>query len=255
MFMDTASEGHSAERKAALQRRVQKMTAKILVIVPAYNEENSLPAVIRDLKVHSPGVDVLVVDDGSHDATPRVAEGMDVNVLKLPFNLGIGGAMQSGYLYADRQGYDIAVQFDGDGQHVASEIEKLLGPITSGSADIAVGSRFLMPGGYQAPLSRKIGMRIFSFLLSRILGTRVTDTTSGFRAANRRGIEYFSQHYPEDYPEVETLVLLHKKGFRIIEVPVMMCERTGGRSSITTVRSAYYMVKVLLAILVDLLKK
>ena len=184
-----------------------------------------------------------------------VAAELGVTVLRLPFNLGIGGAMQAGYLYADRQGYDIAVQFDGDGQHKAAEIEKLLQPVVSGSADIAAGSRFLIPGGYQAPLPRKAGMWIFSFLLSRILGTRVTDTTSGFRAANRRVIEYFAQHYPEDYPEVEALVLLHKRGVRIIEVPVMMRERTEGRSSITPIRSVYYMVKVILAVLVDLLKK
>ena len=227
----------------------------ILIIVPAYNEEKSLPGVIQDITDHAAYADVLVVDDGSRDGTARLAASLGVNVLSLPFNLGIGGAMQAGYLYADRQGYDIAIQFDGDGQHKAGEIEKLLGPITSGSADIVAGSRFLIPGGYQAPLSRKIGMLIFSFLLSRILGTHVTDTTSGFRAANRRVIEYFARHYPEDYPEVETLVLLHKKRFRIAEVPVMMCERTGGRSSITAVRSVYYMVKVLLAILVDLLKK
>lgn len=227
----------------------------ILIIVPAYNEEKSLPGVIQDINDHAAYADVLVVDDGSRDETARLAASLGVNVLSLPFNLGIGGAMQAGYLYADRQGYDIAVQFDGDGQHKAGEIEKLLGPITSGSADIVAGSRFLIPGGYQAPLSRKIGMLIFSFLLSRILGTHVTDTTSGFRAANRRVIEYFARHYPEDYPEVETLVLLHKKHFRITEVPVLMCERTGGRSSITAVRSVYYMVKVLLAILVDLLKK
>jgi glycosyltransferase involved in cell wall biosynthesis len=227
----------------------------ILIIIPAYNEEKSLPGVIQDIKDHAAYADALVVDDGSCDGTARLAAGLGVNVLSLPFNLGIGGAMQAGYLYADRQGYDIAVQFDGDGQHVASEIEKLLQPIISGSADIAAGSRFLIPGGYQAPRSRKIGMLIFSFLLSQILRTRVTDTTSGFRAANRRVIEYFARHYPEDYPEVEILVLLHKKGFRITEVPVMMRERTGGRSSITAVRSVYYMVKVLLAILVDLLKK
>ncbi len=228
---------------------------KILVIVPAYNEEKSLPGVVLDLREHAASADVLVVDDGSRDATARIAVELGVTVLRLPFNLGIGGAMQAGYLYADRQGYDVAVQFDGDGQHKAEEIEKLLQPIASGSADIVAGSRFLIPGGYQAPLTRKIGMWIFSFLLSRILDTRVTDTTSGFRAANRRVIEYFSRHYPEDYPEVETLVLLHKKGNRILEVPVMMRERTGGRSSITATRSVYYMVKVLLAVLVDVFKK
>lgn len=226
-----------------------------LIIVPAYNEEKSLPGVVRDLRKHAAYADVLVVDDGSSDATARIAKELGVNVLRLPFNLGIGGAMQAGYLYAERQGYDIAVQFDGDGQHKAEEIEKLLRPVVSGSADIATGSRFLIPGGYQAPFTRKMGMWIFSSLLSRILGTRVTDTTSGFRAANRRVIEYFAQHYPEDYPEVETLVLLHKKGNRIVEVPVMMRERIEGRSSITATRSAYYMVKVLLAVLVDLFKK
>jgi glycosyltransferase involved in cell wall biosynthesis len=231
------------------------MIMNILAIVPSYNEEKSLPDVIRDLKEHAPEVDVLVVDDGSHDATARVADELGVNALKLPFNLGIGGAMQAGYLYADRQGYDIAVQFDGDGQHLASEIGALLAPIREGTADIVAGSRFLVPGGYQAPLSRKIGMWVFSFLVSRILGMRVTDTTSGFRAANRRVIEYFSRHYPEDYPEVETLVLLHKNGFRTMEVPVAMRERTRGRSSITAVRAVYYMIKVVLAVFVDLLKK
>jgi glycosyltransferase involved in cell wall biosynthesis len=228
---------------------------KILMIVPAYNEEKSLPGVIQDLRNHAAYADVLVVDDGSCDATAHIATKLGVSVLRLPFNLGIGGAMQAGYLYADRQGYDIAVQFDGDGQHIAAEIGKLLQCITSGSADIVAGSRFLIPGGYQTPATRKVGMWIFSFLLSRILGMRVTDTTSGFRAANRPVIEYFAQHYPEDYPEVETLVLVHKKHFRINEVPVMMRERTGGRSSITAVRSVYYMIKVLLAVLVDLLKK
>ncbi len=228
---------------------------KILVIVPAYNEEKSLPGVIRDLKAHAPDIDVLVVDDGSQDATPHILDKADANVVNLPFNLGIGGAMQAGYLYADRQGYDIAVQFDGDGQHMAEEIEKLLRPLTSDAADLVVGSRFLTRGGYSAPLPRKIGIWIFSFLLSRILDTRVTDTTSGFRAANRRVIEYFARHYPEDYPEVETLVLLHKRGFRILEVSTAMRGRTGGRSSITPVRSAYYMVKVVLAVFVDLLKK
>ena len=227
----------------------------ILIIVPAYNEEKSLPGVVQDLRKHAAYADVLVVDDGSCDATARIAAELGVTVLRLPFNLGIGGAMQVGYLYAERQGYDVAVQFDGDGQHKAEEIEKLLQPIISGSADIAAGSRFLTPGGYQAPFSRKIGIWIFSFLLSRILGTRVTDTTSGFRAANRRVIEYFARFYPEDYPEVETLVLLHKKGDRIIEVPVMMRGRAEGRSSITAACSVYYMVKVILAVLVDLFKK
>jgi hypothetical protein len=163
--------------------------------------------------------------------------------------------MQAGYLYAQEEGYDVAVQFDGDGQHLAKEIEKLLRPVLEGRADLVVGSRFLNQGKYNATAFRKIGIWIFSSVLSRILGMPVTDSTSGFRAANRRVIEFFSRTYPDDYPEVEALVLLHKAKLRVAEVPVSMRERTGGKSSITPIRSAYYMIKVLLAIFIDLLKK
>ena len=228
---------------------------KLLIIVPAYNEEASLPGVILDLRKNIPSADVLVVNDGSRDATARVARELGVTVLDLPFNLGIGGAMQAGYQYAAQNGYNVAVQFDGDGQHIATEIEKLLRPLSAGTADIVVGSRFLEPGDYRAPAFRGIGIWIFSFVLSRILETAVTDSTSGFRAANRRVIEFFSRIYPDDYPEVEALVLLHKVDLRMAEVPVAMRERTGGTSSITPVRSVYYMTKVLLAILIDLMKK
>jgi glycosyltransferase involved in cell wall biosynthesis len=228
---------------------------KTLIIVPAYNEEESLPGVIRDLRENIGFADILVVNDGSRDATARTAQEMDVSVLSLPFNLGIGGAMQAGYLYAQEEGYDVAVQFDGDGQHLAKEIEKLLRPVLEGRADLVVGSRFLNQGKYNATAFRKIGIWIFSSVLSRILGMPVTDSTSGFRAANRRVIEFFSRTYPDDYPEVEALVLLHKAKLRIAEVPVSMRERTGGKSSITPIRSAYYMIKVLLAIFIDLLKK
>jgi len=227
----------------------------LLIIVPAYNEEASLPGVIQDLREHVPAADVLVVNDGSSDATALVARKLGVPVLDLPFNLGIGGAMQAGYLYAERNAYDIAVQFDGDGQHLASEIKKLLDPLEAKQADLVVGSRFLAIGGYKAPVFRKMGIGIFSFVLSRILGTTVTDSTSGFRAANRRVIEFFAHTYPDDYPEVEALVLLHKVGLRMAEVPVAMRGRTGGRSSITPIRSLYYMTKVLMAIFIDLMKK
>jgi glycosyltransferase involved in cell wall biosynthesis len=228
---------------------------KILVIVPAYNEEASLPGVIRDLGEHIPTADVLVVNDGSRDATVQVARKLGVTVLDLPFNLGIGGAVQAGFLYAERNAYDIAVQFDGDGQHLAGEIIKLLEPLTAKQADIVVGSRFLTIGGYKAPVFRKLGIGIFSFVLSRILGMTVTDSTSGFRAANRRVIEFFAHTYPDDYPEVEALVLLHKAGMRMTEVAITMRERTGGKSSITPIRSVYYMTKVLMAIFIDLMKK
>ncbi len=228
---------------------------KILIIVPAYNEEESLPGVIRDLRENVPSAHVLVVNDGSRDRTAAVARELGVTVLDLTFNLGIGGAVQTGYLYAQRNFYDIAVQFDGDGQHRAGEIKKLLKPLEAKQADLIVGSRFLDVGGYKAPVFRKMGIGIFSFVLSRILGMTVTDSTSGFRAANRRVIEFFAHTYPDDYPEVEALVLMHKAGLRMAEVAITMSERTGGRSSITPIRSVYYMTKVLMAIFIDLMKK
>ncbi len=227
----------------------------VLIIVPAYNEEESLPGVIRDLREQVPSADVLVINDGSSDGTSRIARERGIKVLDLPYNLGIGGAVQAGYLYASQGGYDIAVQFDGDGQHVAAEIKKMIEPLESGRVDLAIGSRFLDQGKYRTSVFRKVGIWIFSFVLSRILGMNVTDSTSGFRAANRKVIDFFSQRYPDDYPEVESLVLLHKIGMRMQEVPVAMRERTGGRSSITPARSVYYMTKVLIAIFIDLLKK
>ena len=230
-------------------------SAKILVIIPAYNEEKSLPGVIADLRKHAPHADVIVVDDGSQDGTARTARECSVTVLRLPFNLGIGGAMQTGYRYAARYGYDIAVQFDGDGQHLAEEIAALMTALQSGTADIVVGSRFLLKTEYRASFFRRIGIWIFSTVLSRILGIQVTDTTSGFRAVNRDVIRFFAGTYPEDYPEVESLVLLHRAGLRIAEAPVKMRVRSEGKSSITPLRSLYYMVKVLLAVTIDLMKK
>jgi glycosyltransferase involved in cell wall biosynthesis len=228
---------------------------KILIIIPAFNEEVSLPGVMQDLRNHAPDADILVVDDGSSDRTAAVARQTGVNVASLPYNLGIGGAMQTGYQYARNNGYQIAIQFDGDGQHMAAEIGELLDLLRQGRADIVVGSRFLKRGEYRPTFFRKVGIWIFSTVLSAILGMPVTDTTSGFRAVNRRVIEFFARAYPEDYPEVESLVLLHRAGMTIAEVPVRMRDRTGGRSSITPIRSAYYMIKVLLAVFVDLMKK
>ncbi|MHB8846026.1 MAG: glycosyltransferase family 2 protein [Nitrospirota bacterium] len=228
---------------------------KILIIIPAYNEEQSLPGVIADLKQYVPDADILVINDGSRDRTTDVARKAGVKVAVLPFNLGIGGAMQTGYRYAHANGYDCAIQFDGDGQHLAEEIAILLELLRAGKADLVVGSRFLDRGDYRPPFFRRIGIWIFSTFLSAILGMTVTDTTSGFRAANRRVIENFARAYPEDYPEVESLVLLHRAGLAIAEAPVRMRDRTAGRSSITPIRSAYYMIKVLLAVFIDLLKK
>lgn len=228
---------------------------KILIIVPAYNEEESLQGVIQDLRSHVPQADILVVDDGSCDRTATVARQSGVKLASLAFNLGIGGAMQTGFQYARTNGYDMAIQFDGDGQHLAAEVGILLAVLQKGRADIVIGSRFLKRGDYRPSFFRKIGISIFSTVLSAIIGIPVTDTTSGFRAVNRRVIEFFARVYPDDYPEVESLVLLHHAGMIIAEAPVQMRDRTGGRSSITPIRSAYYMVKVLLAVFIDLLKK
>lgn len=228
---------------------------KILIIIPAFNEQASIQGVLSAVKKHLPGADIVVVNDGSADATALIAEKEGVVVLNHPYNMGIGATMQTGYKYASRKGYEIAVQVDADGQHPADQIEKLIEPVAKGRADLVVGSRFLGAGDYKPSLARGAGISIFSNVVSAIIRERVTDTTSGFRAAGRRCIDFFAGHYPDDYPEVEALVLLHKKGFSIMEVPVRMSEREGGRSSITPIRSVYYMVKVLLAIFVDLLKK
>ncbi|WKZ33127.1 MAG: glycosyltransferase family 2 protein [Thermodesulfobacteriota bacterium] len=228
---------------------------KILVIIPAFNEEASIGGVISLVRKHAPGADIVVVNDGSSDRTGAVAEGLGVTVLNHIYNLGIGATMQTGYKYALRRGYDIAVQVDGDGQHPADQIIDLVRPVAEGKAEMVVGSRFLGMGEYRPSIARSAGMVFFSRLVSAIIRERMTDTTSGFRAAGRSCIEFFSSRYPDDYPEVEALVLLHKKGFRVMEVPVEMAKRAGGRSSITPMKSVYYMAKVLLAILVDLIKR
>jgi len=231
------------------------MKHKLLIIIPAFNEEATIEGVIASIKRHVPGSDIVVVNDGSRDRTAERAASGGAVVLSHLYNLGIGATMQTGYKYAQLHGYDIAVQVDADGQHPAEQIERLVKPVMEGKADLVVGSRFLGEGDYRPSIARGAGMVFFSNLVSAIIRAKITDTTSGFRAAGKRCIEYFSSRYPDDYPEVEALVLLHKKGFSIMEVPVSMAERAGGRSSITPLRSVYYMVKVLLAILVDLMKK
>lgn len=231
------------------------MNPKLLIIIPAFNEEATISNVVASIKKHVPYADIVVVNDGSRDSTALKAAGSGAVVLNHLYNLGIGATVQTGYKYAQSRGYDIAVQVDADGQHPADQIEQLIRPVVEGRADMVVGSRFLGEGDYRPSLARGAGMVFFSRLVSAIIKERVTDTTSGFRAAGRECIAFFSNRYPDDYPEVEALVLLHKKGFSIMEVPVTMSERAGGRSSITPARSVYYMVKVLLAILVDLVKK
>jgi len=228
---------------------------KTLIIIPTYNEELSIAGVIEDVRTTLPEADIVVIDDGSLDRTLAVARAAGVTVVSLPFNMGIGAAVQTGYVYARRNGYDIAVQFDGDGQHRADQLEKLLMPLKLGNADVVIGSRFLGKGTYVAEMHRYAGIAILSNIISLCIRHRITDPTSGFRAINADVIRFFSDYYPEDYPEPEAIVLLSKAEFRILEIPVLMRQRMIGSSSITLLRGVYYMGKVLLAILVDMLKK
>ncbi len=227
-----------------------------VAIVPALNEEHTVPHVIDELRAFDPGLDVVVVDDGSTDGTAAVAAAKGAHVLRLPFNLGIGGAVQTGFRFAFEQGYDLAVRVDGDGQHDPGQLSRILEPVLRDEADIVVGSRFAAAeGGYRSTRSRRLGIRVLAAVVSRIVGQRVTDTTSGFQALNRRGIALFARDYPHDYPEVEATVMVFRHRLRLQEVPVSMRERGGGNSSITALRSIYYMVKVLLAIFVGLFRR
>jgi len=238
--------GSFAERLAGLRR---------IAVVPALNEEANVGRVIDELRAFDAGMEVVVVDDASIDATAAVAEAHGAHVVRLPFNLGIGGAVQTGYRYAFEHGFDIAVQVDGDGQHDPSQLPLILEPLLEDDADVVVGSRFSGDGAFRSTPARRIGIQIFARLVSAVVRQRVTDTTSGFRAINRKAIALFAADYPHDYPEVEATVMSVKHKLRLREVPVAMRERGGGRSSITAARSIYYMAKVLLAIFVGLFRR
>jgi glycosyltransferase involved in cell wall biosynthesis len=226
-----------------------------IAIVPAYREEGAIAAVVAEIRAFDPGLDVVVVDDGSPDGTGAAARAAGAAVVRLPFNLGIGGAVQTGFKYALAGGYDLAVRLDGDGQHDPTELPKLIGPVLAGEADIVVGSRFAGAGGYRAPLARRIGIGFFARVVSLLVRQRVTDTTSGFQALNRKGIALFAADYPHDYPEVEATVMVVRHRLRLLEVPVRMREREHGSSSITALRSAYYVIKVLLALFIGLFRR
>ena len=229
-----------------------KTNKKILIIIPAYNEEESIGRIIDNIKNHMPHADILVINDGSGDATSKVARQKNILVIDLPFNLGIGGTMQTGYRFAKEGGYEIAVQCDGDGQHPAYQIKNLISLLFEARADLVVGSRFLKKFSYRSNISRQIGIILFSKLLSFITKTKLTDTTCGFRALNKKAINLFSDYYPYDYPEVEALVLAHKGGLKIKEMPIRIHPRKQGNSSIGFLGSFYYAVKVFLAVLIDL---
>jgi glycosyltransferase involved in cell wall biosynthesis len=227
---------------------------KRLVIVPAFNEEKSIGQVVDDILGCGLGFDVVVIDDGSQDRSAEIARARGARVIKLPFNLGIGGAVQTGLKFALRHGYDVAIQIDGDGQHVPAEIPNLLAPLQRQEADVVIGSRYLGARHYRTPFMRRLGMIVISAVNSLLIGQRITDNTSGFRAFNRRAIEFLSNHYPSDYPEPEAVVILGRNGFRLKESAVKMRQRLAGESSINSLGAVYYMVKVLLAIIVDVFK-
>lgn len=226
---------------------------RTLAVVPAYNEERAVGAVVREI-LATELADVLVVNDGSTDGTATRAKEAGARVLDLPFNLGIGGAVQAGYVFAVRHGYDAAVQIDGDGQHEAADLAEILAPLSRGEADFVLGSRYVGMETYRATAFRRFGMHVFSATVTAVTGQRLLDTTSGFRAAGRAALRYLAEHYPQDYPEVESLVLLKRAGFRVQEVECRFRERREGQSSITTARSFYYMAKVHLAILAGLFR-
>lgn len=224
--------------------------SKVLLIIPAYNEEESLRSLIEEIKAVCPEADYLVVNDCSSDDTERLLEELGANYITLPCNMGIGGAVQSGYRYAAQNGYDIAIQIDGDGQHDVRFVKDMVKLIEDKQADVVIGSRFIDKEGFQSSQARRIGIRILSVLIRLMCGAKVKDVTSGFRAVNRRFIELFAENYPDDYPEPEVIVTTKLYGAVIKELPVVMRERTTGKSSINLKRSIYYMIKVSLAIII-----
>lgn len=227
---------------------------KILVIIPAFNEEGSIERVVSALKAFCSNVDYLIINDCSTDATKSICEKKNLRHINLPINLGIGGGVQTGYQYAVENNYDIAVQLDGDGQHNPKDIPQLIQPILDGEADLAIGSRFLKKNGFQSSFQRRVGIRFLKDLIRLCCGITIQDTTSGFRACGRQMTAYFARCYAEDYPEPEAIVRAVKNGFRIKEVPVVMSERKSGTSSIHAGSSLYYMIKVSIAILIDSIK-
>lgn len=226
------------------------MMYKVLLIIPAYNEAENIEKVVNDLIQNYPQYDYVIVNDGSRDETEEICLKNHYQMLSLPLNLGIGGAVQTGYRYALKNHYDIAIQIDGDGQHDIAYVEKLIEPIFSGEADIAIGSRFIKKEGFQSSATRRMGISFLSGLIHVLCFKKVKDVTSGFRAVNEKFIKIYAENYPSDYPEPEAIVAAIMHRGRIAEVPVIMKERAGGSSSINLKRSVYYMIKVTLAILV-----
>lgn len=221
---------------------------KVLVIIPAYNEKDAIVNTVKNLEKNSKNIDYVIINDCSKDNTLQICKENNFNVLNLPVNLGIGGAVQTGYKYAMKNGYDVAIQMDADGQHDPKYIYDLVAKIEEGN-DMAIGSRFIEKQGFQSTFTRRMGIKLFSFIIKVFTKQVITDTTSGYRAVNRKVIEMFANDYPVDYPEPETNALLAKKKLKIVEVPMEMKQRDTGASSITPIKSIYYAIKVGLAVL------
>ncbi|MBN8635405.1 MAG: glycosyltransferase family 2 protein [Anaerolineae bacterium] len=227
---------------------------KTLVIIPALNEADSIAHVIGLIQQHAPWADIAVINDGSTDDTRAIATTCGAIVLNMPYNVGIGAAVQTGFLYAAQHGYEVTVQNDGDGQHNPQEIPLLVSDLITSGSDLVIGSRYIEDRGYITPMARKVGIVILARIISLITRQQFTDPTSGFRASSQRTIRLCARTYPHDYPEPEAVVLLHRAGLRLREIPVTMNPRYGGKSSITPIKSGVYMLKVILAILIGLLR-
>lgn len=228
---------------------------KKLVIIPAFNEEGNLEKTIKDIKDNAPGFDYVIINDCSTDKTLEMCRRHGFSYLNLPVNLGIGGAVQTGYRYAYYHGYDIAVQFDGDGQHSAAHLENMLSALIDTESDMVIGSRFIEKEGFQSSGLRRIGIKYFTGLIKILTGKKITDPTSGMRMVNRKLLEKFTDEYPKDYPEPESVVTILSEKYKVTEIPVVMNEREEGVSSISLKNSVYYMIKVSFAILIARMKK
>ena len=228
---------------------------KKIIIIPAYNEQESIKKTVEDIMEKAPHFDYIVINDCSTDKTKEICETEEFNVIHLPVNLGIGGAVQTGYLYAARNGYDIAVQVDGDGQHDPQFLSKMADYMEAEHADMVIGSRFIDKEGFQSSGARRVGIKYFTMLIKLLTGTKITDPTSGLRMVNREIIEFFAEEYPKDYPEPESVVAILRRKKKVLEIPVIMRERSGGVSSISMKKSVYYMIKVSLAILIERIRK
>ena len=227
---------------------------KKLIIIPAYNESENIVGTVEDIKKNAPDFDYVVINDCSTDNTLQILKEHGYNYVSLPINLGIGGAVQTGYKYAEKYGYDIAVQVDGDGQHDPAFLAKMADYLEENELDMVIGSRFIDKEGFQSSFMRRVGIVYFTGLIKLLTGKTITDPTSGLRLAGKKVIKLFAENYPKDYPEPETAVTAINHGMKIEEIPVIMRARQGGVSSITMKKSVYYMIKVTIAIIIEALR-